>query len=244
MNNSLSPKAIREIREGTCNPLGAPQVTTDLSENIILTSLDDLHNWARLSSLWPLLYGTACCFIEFAALIGSRFDFDRFGLVPRSSPRQADLLIVAGTVTMKMAPALVRLYEQMPEPKYVIAMGACTITGGMFSSDSTTAVRGVDKLIPVDLYLPGCPPRPEAIFDAVIKLRKKVSNESVFERNRSEQTHRYFTIEHNMNLVFSENTGEYLKKQTDKTLDSSKNKEVIDSIKEDSKESAFNQQET
>ena len=243
MNNSLSPKAIREIREGTCNPLGAPQVTTDLSENIILTSLDDLHNWARLSSLWPLLYGTACCFIEFAALIGSRFDFDRFGLVPRSSPRQADLLIVAGTVTMKMAPALVRLYEQMPEPKYVIAMGACTITGGMFSSDSTTAVRGVDKLIPVDLYLPGCPPRPEAIFDAVIKLRKKVSNESVFERNRSEQTHRYFTIEHNMNLVFSENTGEYLKKQTEKTLDSSKNKEVIESIKEDSKESAFNKQE-
>ena len=244
MNNSLSPKAIREIREGTCNPLGAPQVTTDLSENIILTSLDDLHNWARLSSLWPLLYGTACCFIEFAALIGSRFDFDRFGLVPRSSPRQADLLIVAGTVTMKMAPALVRLYEQMPEPKYVIAMGACTITGGMFSSDSTTAVRGVDKLIPVDLYLPGCPPRPEAIFDAVIKLRKKVSNESVFERNRSEQTHRYFTIEHNMNLVFSENTGEYLKKQSEKSLDSSKNKEVIDSIQEDSEESVFKQKET
>ena len=243
MNNSLSPKAIREIREGTCNPLGAPQVTTDLSENIILTSLDDLHNWARLSSLWPLLYGTACCFIEFAALIGSRFDFDRFGLVPRSSPRQADLLIVAGTVTMKMAPALVRLYEQMPEPKYVIAMGACTITGGMFSSDSTTAVRGVDKLIPVDLYLPGCPPRPEAIFDAVIKLRKKVSNESVFERNRSEQTHRYFTIEHNMNLVFSENTGEYLKKQTEKSLDSSKSKEVIDSIQENTKETVFKQQE-
>ena len=93
MNPQLSPKAIREIREGTCSPLGAPQVTTDLSENIILTSLDDLHNWARLSSLWPLLYGTACCFIEFAALIGSRFDFDRFGLVPRSSPRQADLLL-------------------------------------------------------------------------------------------------------------------------------------------------------
>jgi len=244
LNNSLSPKAIREIREGTCNPLGAPQVTTDLSENIILTSLDDLHNWARLSSLWPLLYGTACCFIEFAALIGSRFDFDRFGLVPRSSPRQADLLIVAGTVTMKMAPALVRLYEQMPEPKYVIAMGACTITGGMFSSDSTTAVRGVDKLIPVDLYLPGCPPRPEAIFDAVIKLRKKVSNESVFERNRSEQTHRYFTIEHNMNLVFSENTGEYLKKQTERTLNSSKNKEAIENIQENTEETVFNQQET
>ncbi len=235
LNNSLSPKAIREIREGTCNPLGAPQVTTDLSENIILTSLDDLHNWARLSSLWPLLYGTACCFIEFAALIGSRFDFDRFGLVPRSSPRQADLLIVAGTVTMKMAPALVRLYEQMPEPKYVIAMGACTITGGMFSSDSTTAVRGVDKLIPVDLYLPGCPPRPEAIFDAVIKLRKKVSNESVFERNKSQQTHRYFTIEHNMNLVFSENTGEYLKKQSEKTLKASNKKEFKDFVNEENK---------
>jgi len=221
LNNSLSPKAIRELREETCNPLGAPQVTTDLSENIIMTSLDDLHNWARLSSLWPLLYGTACCFIEFAALIGSRFDFDRFGLVPRSSPRQADLLIVAGTVTMKMAPALVRLYEQMPEPKYVIAMGACTITGGMFSADSTTAVRGVDKLIPVDLYLPGCPPRPEAIFDAVIKLRKKVANESILERSKAEQTHRYLTVDHEMNLVFSENTGEYLNKKSEKSIESS-----------------------
>jgi len=221
LNNSLSPKAIRELREETCNPLGAPQVTTDLSENIIMTSLDDLHNWARLSSLWPLLYGTACCFIEFAALIGSRFDFDRFGLVPRSSPRQADLLIVAGTVTMKMAPALVRLYEQMPEPKYVIAMGACTITGGMFSADSTTAVRGVDKLIPVDLYLPGCPPRPEAIFDAVIKLRKKVANESILERSKAEQTHRYLTVDHKMNLVFSENTGEYLNKKSEKSIESS-----------------------
>ena len=229
MNNSLSPKAIRELREETCNPLGAPQVTTDLSENIIMTSLDDLHNWARLSSLWPLLYGTACCFIEFAALIGSRFDFDRFGLVPRSSPRQADLLIVAGTVTMKMAPALVRLYEQMPEPKYVIAMGACTITGGMFSADSTTAVRGVDKLIPVDLYLPGCPPRPEAIFDAVIKLRKKVANESILERSKAEQTHRYLTVDHEMNLVFSENTGEYLNKKSEKSIESSNLNQIAES---------------
>ena len=138
-SESPSVAALRDLRAASCGPVGAPTVTADLSENIILTSLDDLHNWARLSSLWPLLYGTACCFIEFAALLGSRFDFDRFGLVPRSSPRQADLLIVAGTVTMKMGPALVRLYEQMPEPKYVIAMGACTITGGMFSADSTTA---------------------------------------------------------------------------------------------------------
>ena len=231
MNNPISPKAIRELREESCNPLGPPQVTTDLSENIIMTSLDDLHNWARLSSLWPLLYGTACCFIEFAALIGSRFDFDRFGLVPRSSPRQADLLIVAGTVTMKMAPALVRLYEQMPESKYVIAMGACTITGGMFSADSTTAVRGVDKLIPVDLYLPGCPPRPEAIFDAVIKLRKKVANESILERSKAEQTHRYLTVDHEMNLVFSENTGEYLNKKSEKSIESS-NLSQIEEISE------------
>jgi NADH-quinone oxidoreductase B subunit len=119
-----------------------------------IAALIFIYDWVRLSSLWPLLFGTACCFIEFAALIGSRCDFDRFGLLPRSSPRQADLIITAGTITMKMAPALVRLYEQMPEPKYVIAMGACTITGGMFSVDSPTAVRGVDKLIPVDVYIP------------------------------------------------------------------------------------------
>ena len=210
MENTPAINSTRDLRAATCGPLGNPTVTTDLSENIILTSLDDLHNWARLNSLWPLLYGTACCFIEFAALIGSRFDFDRFGLVPRSSPRQADLLIVAGTVTMKMAPALVRLYEQMPEPKYVIAMGACTITGGMFSADSTTAVRGVDKLIPVDLYLPGCPPRPEAIFDAVIKLRKKVGDEAISERIKAKQNHRYFTVTHEMNSIESSITGEYL----------------------------------
>ena len=216
LTETPSTKAIRDLRSASCSPVGGPTITNDLSENIILTSLDDLHNWARLSSLWPLLYGTACCFIEFAALIGSRFDFDRFGLVPRSSPRQADLLIVAGTVTMKMAPALVRLYEQMPEPKYVIAMGACTITGGMFSADSTTAVRGVDKLIPVDLYLPGCPPRPEAIFDAVIKLRKKVGNESVAERKKIEQTHRYCTISHQMKRVEPVITGAYLNADTQK----------------------------
>ncbi len=216
MTKHSSIDAIKDIRSATCGPVGTPKVTTDLSENIILTSLDDLHNWARLSSLWPLLYGTACCFIEFAALIGSRFDFDRFGLVPRSSPRQADLLIVAGTVTMKMAPALVRLYEQMPDPKYVIAMGACTITGGMFSADSTTAVRGVDKLIPVDLYLPGCPPRPEAIFDAVIKLRKKVGNESFNEREKVSQTHRYFTVSHQMKRIDPSINGSYLNADSQK----------------------------
>ena len=116
----------------------------------------------------------------------------------------------------------------MPEPKYVIAMGACTITGGMFSADSTTAVRGVDKLIPVDLYLPGCPPRPEAIFDAVIKLRKKVGNESILERAKTEQTHRYITSDHEMNLVFSENTGEYLNKTLAKAIPSSKKEKIAE----------------
>ncbi|PSB39004.1 NADH-quinone oxidoreductase subunit B [filamentous cyanobacterium Phorm 46] len=192
------------------NPAERPEVTSQLSENIILTTVDDLYNWARLSSLWPLLYGTACCFIEFAALIGSRFDFDRFGLVPRSSPRQADLLITAGTITMKYAPILVRLYEQMPEPKYVIAMGACTITGGMFSVDSPTAVRGVDKLIPVDVYIPGCPPRPEAIIDAIIKLRKKIANDSMQERGNLLPTHRYYTRPHKMKVVDDILDGKYL----------------------------------
>ena len=193
------------------NPVDRPTVTQELSENVVLTTVDDLYNWARLSSLWPLLYGTACCFIEFAALLGSRFDFDRFGLVPRSTPRQADLIITAGTVTMKMAPALVRLYEQMPEPKYVIAMGACTITGGMFSVDSPSTVRGVDKLIPVDVYLPGCPPRPEAIIDAIIKLRKKISNESMQERDFQRQDHRYYSTTHSLKAVEAEVTGEYLR---------------------------------
>jgi len=199
--------------EQLTNPVGTPEITQELSENVILTTVDDLHNWARLSSLWPLLYGTACCFIEFAALIGSRFDFDRFGLIPRASPRQADLLITAGTVTMKMAPALVRLYEQMPDPKYVIAMGACTITGGMFSADSPTAVRGVDKLIPVDVYIPGCPPRPEAIVDAIIKLRKKISAEALEERGLRGQTHRYYTRSHEMTSVPQIHDGKYLMAQ-------------------------------
>ncbi len=208
MNSNLT--ASKSSAGQLINPVQRPEVTSNLSENVILTTVDDLYNWAKLSSLWPLMYGTACCFIEFAGMIGSRFDFDRFGLVPRCSPRQADLMITAGTITMKYTPALVRLYEQMPEPKYVIAMGACTITGGMFSMDSTTAVRGVDKLIPVDVYIPGCPPRPEAIMDAVIKLRKKVSNDSLQERGNLQQTHRYHTVRHNMRPVPEILTGKYL----------------------------------
>ena len=213
LNTNKTPNT-NEQQERIINPIDRSSVTQDLSENVILTTVDDLYNWSKLSSLWPLLFGTACCFIEFAALIGSRFDFDRFGLIPRSSPRQADLIITAGTITMKMAPQLVRLYEQMPEPKYVIAMGACTITGGMFSVDSPTAVRGVDKLIPVDVYLPGCPPRPEAIIDAIIKLRKKISNNSIQERGQIQQIHRYYSTTHNMKVVDSVLTGKYLQSET------------------------------
>lgn len=193
------------------NPVERPQVTQQLSENVILTTVDDLYNWAKMSSLYPLFFGTACCFVEFAGMIGSRFDLERFGMFPRATPRQADLLITAGTITMKYAPTLVRLYEQMGEPKYVIAMGACTITGGMFSADSPSAVRGVDKLIPVDVYLPGCPPRPEAIMDAIVKLRKKIANESIQERQQTQQTHRFYSISHRMKVVPPVNDGQYLK---------------------------------
>lgn len=210
----MSSNSTENSQQRIVNPIERPQVTSELSENVILTTVDDLYNWARLSSLWPLMFGTACCFIEFAAMIGSRFDFDRFGLVPRSSPRQADLIITAGTITMKYAPILVRLYEQMPEPKYVLAMGACTITGGMFSADSPTAVRGVDKLIPVDAYIPGCPPRPEAIMDAIIKLRKKIANDSMQERGQAMPTHRYYTVKHNMKPTSPILTGKYLQSPT------------------------------
>lgn len=194
------------------NPIERPQVTQQLSENVILTTVDDLYGWAKMSSLYPLMFGTACCFIEFSTMLGSRFDLDRFGMFPRMTPRQADLMITAGTITMKYAPVLVRLYEQMPEPKYVIAMGACTITGGMFSMDSPSAVRGVDKLIPVDVYLPGCPPRPEAIMDAIVKLRKKITNESMQERSHSQQTHRYYSCTHQLKVVPEIHTGQYLQR--------------------------------
>nr|YP_009570109.1 NADH-plastoquinone oxidoreductase subunit K [Nepenthes mirabilis]QBC68559.1 NADH-plastoquinone oxidoreductase subunit K [Nepenthes mirabilis]QBC68644.1 NADH-plastoquinone oxidoreductase subunit K [Nepenthes mirabilis]QBC68730.1 NADH-plastoquinone oxidoreductase subunit K [Nepenthes mirabilis] len=191
------------------NSIEFPLLDRITQNSLILTTSNDLSNWSRLSSLWPLLYGTSCCFIEFASLIGSRFDFDRYGLVPRSSPRQADLILTAGTVTMKMAPSLVRLYEQMPEPKFVIAMGACTITGGMFSTDSYSTVRGVDKLIPVDVYLPGCPPKPEAVIDAITKLRKKISQEIHEDIIRSQQKNRCFTINHKFRGGRSIHTGNY-----------------------------------
>nr|QBE88751.1 NADH-plastoquinone oxidoreductase subunit K [Hypertelis spergulacea] len=200
-------KGKKNATESVLNSIEFPLLDRRSQTSLISTTSTDLSNWSRLSSLWPLLYGTSCCFIEFASLIGSRFDFDRYGLVPRSSPRQADLILTAGTVTMKMGPSLVRLYEQMPEPKYVIAMGACTITGGMFSTDSYSTVRGVDKLIPVDVYLPGCPPKPEAVIDAITKLRKKIAREIYEERMTSTQKNRCLTINHKFRVGRSISTG-------------------------------------
>nr|YP_009667657.1 NADH-plastoquinone oxidoreductase subunit K [Cololejeunea lanciloba]QCW58433.1 NADH-plastoquinone oxidoreductase subunit K [Cololejeunea lanciloba] len=201
LNFKNSKKSVNDFNKNSKLNIEFSSIDQTVMDSIILTTFNDFSNWARLSSLWPLLYGTSCCFIEFASLIGSRFDFDRYGLVPRSSPRQADLIVTAGTVTMKMGPSLVRLYEQMPEPKYVIAMGACTITGGMFSTDSYTTVRGVDKLIPVDVYLPGCPPKPEAIIDAITKLRKKIAQEVYRDKKKTKRGKKYFTINHQFILL-------------------------------------------
>jgi NADH-quinone oxidoreductase B subunit len=158
---------------------------------VIFTAIDTLYNWARSNSLWPLTFATSCCGIEMISASAASFDIARFGAeVFRASPRQADLMITAGTITHKMAPALVQLYEQMPEPKYVIAMGACCITGGMYENDSYSVVRGVDRLVPVDVYLPGCPPKPEALLDAIIKLQKKMKTESLLERKKYLEAHK------------------------------------------------------
>ncbi len=143
---------------------------------ILTTKLDWLLNWPRRNSIWYLLFGTACCGIELMQTGGPRTDLDRFGAVPRASPRQADLMIVAGTITYKMAERVKLLFEQMPEPKYVIAMGACSSCGGLFER-SYSVLKGVDFVIPVDVYLPGCPPRPEALADALFKIQAKMKGE-------------------------------------------------------------------
>ena len=145
----------------------------DLKENVLFTKVDWLVNWARANSIWPMAFGLACCAIEMMAVSASKFDLARFGAeVFRASPRQADLMIVAGRVSQKMAPVLRRLYEQMPEPKWVISMGACASTGGVFNNYAL--VQGVDKVVPVDVYVPGCPPGPETLMYAIMQLQRKI----------------------------------------------------------------------
>ena len=154
-------------------------VPEELQANIAITSLDKIYNWSRRSSMWPLLFGLACCAIEMIGTAASRFDFSRFGFeVMRGSPRQSDLMIVSGTVTKKMIVPIVRLYNQMPEPKYVLAMGACASGGGPFK-EGYNVVSGVDKYLPVDVYVPGCPPTPQALLYGMITLQKKIDGQSL-----------------------------------------------------------------
>ena len=146
---------------------------------MVITRVDDLINWARLSSLWPMGFGLACCAIEMMGAFASGYDFDRLGVFPRPSPRQSDVMIVAGTVTFKMADRLRRLYEQMAEPRYVISMGGCSNCGGPYWQHGYHVVKGVDRIVPVDVYIPGCPPRPEALIGGVLKLQEKIRQESL-----------------------------------------------------------------
>ncbi|HEY5674791.1 MAG TPA: NADH-quinone oxidoreductase subunit B family protein [Malonomonas sp.] len=153
---------------------GVSQAKT-LGDGFITTSLDKLVNWSRASSLWPMTFGLACCAIEMMATGAARFDLDRMGVLFRASPRQADVIIIAGTVTKKMLPVIQTVYEQMPEPRYVIAMGACASSGGVF--DTYSVVQGIDEYLPVDVYIPGCPPRPEGLLYGLMKLQEKIMKE-------------------------------------------------------------------
>ena len=157
---------------------------SQLGDNILTTTIDKLVNWGRKNSLWPMPFGTACCAIEMMATLASKFDLSRFGAEAiRFSPRQSDLLIVSGRISIKMMPVLKKIYDQMPDPKWVLSMGACASTGGVF--DTYTLVQGVDGFIPVDIYIPGCPPRPEDLIDAVIQIQRIVEQESVSPKRRS-----------------------------------------------------------
>jgi NADH-quinone oxidoreductase subunit B len=154
-------------------------VPEELRGQVAITPIDKIYNWGRRSSVWPMMFGLACCAIEMICTAASRYDFSRFGMeVMRPSPRQSDVMIVSGTVTKKMIPTIVRLYNQMPEPKYVLAMGACASGGGPFK-EGYNVVSGVDKFIPVDVYIPGCPPTPQALIHGLITLQEKIDRQSI-----------------------------------------------------------------
>ncbi|MEI7814185.1 MAG: NADH-quinone oxidoreductase subunit B family protein [Coriobacteriia bacterium] len=159
-----------------------------LGGGIILTTVDSLVGWSRGQSLWAFPMGTACCAMELIAASFNKFDFDRLGTFPRPDPRHTDVMIIAGTITEKMKPAVSRLYEQMPDPKWVIAMGNCAVSGGIFYYDSYSVVRGADSFLPVDVFIAGCPPRPESLQDGVLQLRELVRTESIAPGKRRERT--------------------------------------------------------
>lgn len=158
-----------------------------LGDSVVTTRVDHMVNWARESSLWPFVFGTACCAIEFMSTAASRHDISRFGAeVVRFSPRQADLLIVAGTISYKQAPILKQIYDQMPEPKWVISMGACACSGGFY--DNYTTLQGIDEIIPVDVYVAGCPPRPESVLDALMMIQKELQNDTLSQERKKSFT--------------------------------------------------------
>ena len=166
-----------------------PWIEGRFEDQVLTTTLEQLINWSRQSSLWPMTFGLACCAIEMMAAGAGRFDLDRFGAGAfRASPRQSDLMIVAGTVTYKMASRLRRLYDQMPEPKYVIAMGACAIGGGPYFEHGYHVVKGVDLIVPVDVYVPGCPPRPESLIEGLMRLQDKIRGHRIARRAAPEGT--------------------------------------------------------
>jgi len=160
---------------------GKPYRESFGNSGIIISKIDDLLNWSRLSSMFPMTFGLACCAIEFMSTGTQPYDMDRFGMAPRATPRQSDVMIVAGTVTFKMAERIKRLYEQMAEPRYVISMGSCSNCGGPYWQHGYHVVKGVDQVIPVDVYVPGCPPRPEALLDGILKLHEKIKKESLMQ---------------------------------------------------------------
>ena len=174
-------KAIEALKARSTEPIPDPDrwLDEELQRSVLITRLDSVLNWARKYSPWPMFFGLACCSFEMMAAAGLRFDMTRFGMdIMRASPRQADLIMVTGTLTWKMAPAVKMIYDQMAEPKWVIAMGSCAISGGPFA-DSYSVVPGVNRIIPVDVYLPGCPPRPESLIRGIVMLQEKISRDSI-----------------------------------------------------------------